>query len=193
MSWRVLYTESDSLLQSASRPWSPAGRSVSASSGSTGSTAFDPAAEDRVLGITGIPSEIDNKGSTARDFYAAERNFLSWFRLGLAIMATGMAALADFNGSRNSFPDNIEFSRFYYWLSDFVDQHTTGLGLLLFFPGGCHYCGINGFICSCTCAAGGETPAAAVVRCSPDCSGVYRRYNHHHHRAVHAAVTTSVI
>ncbi|KAJ2781089.1 hypothetical protein H4R18_003084 [Coemansia javaensis] len=42
-----------------------------------------------------VPGAIDNLGSTARDMFAAERNFLSWLRLALAAMGTGAAAVAD--------------------------------------------------------------------------------------------------
>ncbi|KAJ1884551.1 hypothetical protein LPJ81_007069, partial [Coemansia sp. IMI 209127] len=42
-----------------------------------------------------IPDTIENKGSTARDFYAAERNFLSWVRLSLALASTGAMLLTN--------------------------------------------------------------------------------------------------
>ncbi|KAJ2403085.1 hypothetical protein GGI23_000224 [Coemansia sp. RSA 2559] len=42
-----------------------------------------------------LPATIENKGSTARDFYAAERNFLSWVRLSLALASTGAMLLTN--------------------------------------------------------------------------------------------------
>ncbi|KAJ1664951.1 hypothetical protein IW140_002750 [Coemansia sp. RSA 1813] len=42
-----------------------------------------------------LPDTIDNTGSTARDFYAAERNFLSWVRLSLALASTGAMLLTN--------------------------------------------------------------------------------------------------
>ncbi|KAI8322756.1 hypothetical protein GQ54DRAFT_249248, partial [Martensiomyces pterosporus] len=109
-------------------------RNSSRSGSTTGSTIYISSTnEDRILGLAGVPREIDNKGSTARDFYAAERNYLSWLRLALAIMSTGMVALTDFNGSKNTFPGDIEMSRFYYWLSDLMDSYSWPIGVFLFF------------------------------------------------------------
>ncbi|KAJ2441184.1 hypothetical protein GGF42_007380 [Coemansia sp. RSA 2424] len=54
-----------------------------------------------------VAAVVELHGSIARDFYAAERNFLSWLRLSLALMMTGAATLVDFNNSGvKSFPDN---------------------------------------------------------------------------------------
>ncbi|KAJ2657359.1 hypothetical protein IWW48_004541 [Coemansia sp. RSA 1200] len=44
---------------------------------------------------TKVPDTIPNNGSTARDFYAAERNFLSWVRLSIALASTGAMVMAD--------------------------------------------------------------------------------------------------
>ncbi|KAJ2821382.1 hypothetical protein IWW50_004658 [Coemansia erecta] len=84
------------------------------------------------LGLLSVPSTIDNIGSTARDFYASERNYLSWLRLSLAVMSTGSVVLADISSLRNPFGD-AELSRLYFWQSgSIVEEYNEVVGLLLF-------------------------------------------------------------
>ncbi|KAJ2158400.1 hypothetical protein GGF46_003805 [Coemansia sp. RSA 552] len=86
----------------------------------------------RGLAVFGVPSTIDNAGSTARDFYAAERNYLSWVRLSLAIMSTGAVVLGDLSRLRDPLWDDSRFSRICLWLSGHLGRHNETIGLLLF-------------------------------------------------------------
>ncbi|PIA14072.1 hypothetical protein COEREDRAFT_83021 [Coemansia reversa NRRL 1564] len=84
------------------------------------------------LGICGVPEAIDNVGSTARDFYAVERNCLSWFRLSVAIMSTGAVVLGDTSKIHNPFSKGMEMKHFYVWLVNYVERQKVIFGLLLF-------------------------------------------------------------
>ncbi|KAJ2643639.1 hypothetical protein GGF44_001071 [Coemansia sp. RSA 1694] len=87
-------TESDPLLQSHG------GRANDNNNSSSSSSSI-------IIGCCSPVAVVELHGSVARDFYAAERNFLSWLRLSLALMMTGAATLVDFNNSGvKSFPDN---------------------------------------------------------------------------------------
>ncbi|KAJ1892878.1 hypothetical protein LPJ66_006084 [Kickxella alabastrina] len=80
-----------------------------------------------------VPSEIDNKGSTARDFYAAERNYLSWLRLSMAIMSMGAVALVGFRQPSNTSPNDKNIFHSCYWLKAVIDGYNHYIGLALFF------------------------------------------------------------
>ncbi|KAJ2105010.1 hypothetical protein GGF48_006355, partial [Coemansia sp. RSA 921] len=98
-------TETDPLLLHSTRTYAH-------SYASTATTSSQVACDDTTsvgLGFS-VPAQIDNTGSTARDFYAAERNYLSWLRLSLAVMSTGAVALSDMSGGRSPFEDT-ELSR----------------------------------------------------------------------------------
>ncbi|KAJ1721867.1 hypothetical protein LPJ53_003647 [Coemansia erecta] len=81
---------------------------------------------------TPLPDTIDNCGSTARDFYAAERNYLSWLRLSLAIMATGAAAIDGLDQLRSRMPCKPSVPRLLYWQFDIDDGYGRPIGALLF-------------------------------------------------------------
>ncbi|KAJ2722913.1 hypothetical protein GGI07_002989 [Coemansia sp. Benny D115] len=95
--------------------------------------ACDTAITTAELSWSDVPCIIENSGSTARDFYAAERNYLSWLRLSLTIMSTGAVALSDFSQLRGHLPDNANLSRLYIWLIRTVEKHSDAIGLALFF------------------------------------------------------------
>ncbi|KAJ2477960.1 hypothetical protein IWW56_004023 [Coemansia sp. RSA 2131] len=118
-------TESDPLLLHSPRPYAQ-------SYASTATTSSQVACNDTSvrLGFS-VPAQIDNTGSTARDFYAAERNYLSWLRLSLAVMSAGAVALSDMSGGHNPF-DDAELSRLYIWLAACMDEYNEIVGLALF-------------------------------------------------------------
>ncbi|KAJ2799587.1 hypothetical protein H4R20_004381 [Coemansia guatemalensis] len=125
-----LYTETDALLPRPQRQR----HSRNSSDTTTSRLTWDDRGSGNglKLGICGVPNTIENVGSTARDFYAAERNCLSWIRLSVAIMSTGAAVMGDISGLRNPFSGDSEMTRMYIWLVDYVERHGMILGLLLF-------------------------------------------------------------
>ncbi|KAI9501412.1 hypothetical protein GGI25_004495 [Coemansia spiralis] len=80
-----------------------------------------------------VPSEIENKGSTARDFYAAERNYLSWVRLSLALASTGAAVLTDFRYPGRKKPEYPSFLSPARWLNAIEAKHHWLTSLCLQF------------------------------------------------------------
>ncbi|KAJ2845814.1 hypothetical protein IWW36_004632, partial [Coemansia brasiliensis] len=123
-------SETDPLLLNIPRYLSSRYASSYASTATTSSHISNPSSDDRVgLGLCGIPGQIDNVGSTARDFYAAERNYLSWLRLSMAIMSTGAVILANISQSSDPFHSMYPLL---YRLSGYLDGYKEIVGLLLF-------------------------------------------------------------
>ncbi|KAJ2450450.1 hypothetical protein EV183_004288 [Coemansia sp. RSA 2336] len=116
-------SETDPLLLNVPQPTLSRYAASNASSATTSSHISHPSTDRVGLGLCGIPAQIDNIGSTARDFYAAERNYLSWLRLSMAIMSTGAVILANI-----SKPDLHPSSR----VADYLDEYKEIVGLLLF-------------------------------------------------------------
>ncbi|KAI9470372.1 hypothetical protein LPJ78_003708 [Coemansia sp. RSA 989] len=96
-----------------------------ASTATTSSHISQPNNDQVGLGLCGIPRQIDNVGSTARDFYAAERNYLSWLRLSMAIMSTGAVILANISHKPDFHPS-------LYRVAGYLDEYKEIVGLLLF-------------------------------------------------------------
>ncbi|KAJ2078976.1 hypothetical protein H4R24_004101 [Coemansia sp. RSA 988] len=130
MDRRRLYTETDALLPLPHQQR----HSRNSSDTTTSRLTWDDRGNESGfrLGIRGVPHSIENVGSTARDFYAAERNCLGWVRLSVAIMSTGAAVMGDISRLRNPFSGDSEMTRIYIWLIDYVERHGVVLGLLLF-------------------------------------------------------------
>ncbi|GAA96887.1 uncharacterized protein L969DRAFT_103692 [Mixia osmundae IAM 14324] len=55
--------------------------------------------------------EIDNEGSTARDYLARERNFLGWLKLSVTLVVIGTAFILHFNLGGYSSDGGVMLSR----------------------------------------------------------------------------------
>ncbi|KAI9467625.1 hypothetical protein BX667DRAFT_393603 [Coemansia mojavensis] len=64
---------------------------------------------------------VDNEHSTARDQFAAERNFLSWLKLAMAVVASSIIIFHDF----------VEQNTTYSWLATVSTVYFFVLALLL--------------------------------------------------------------
>ncbi|KAJ1831066.1 hypothetical protein IWW55_003325 [Coemansia sp. RSA 2706] len=117
--------ETDALLHGA--------RAYARSYASTATTSSHVTLSDQRAGLgLAVPAQIDNAGSTARDMYASERNYLSWVRLSAAIMGTGAVVLADISQLHNPFSGDVERRRLYFWLVEWLETYDEAVGLALF-------------------------------------------------------------
>ncbi|KAJ2460229.1 hypothetical protein GGF42_000971 [Coemansia sp. RSA 2424] len=67
----------------------------------------------RLLHVKG--SVIDNECSMARDQFAAERNFLSWFKLAMAVVASGVIIVRDFDLVNTSYARLGDIATLYFF------------------------------------------------------------------------------
>ncbi|KAJ1663164.1 hypothetical protein IW140_005670 [Coemansia sp. RSA 1813] len=57
---------------------------------------------------------VENDNSMARDQFAVERNFLSWFKLAMAIVASGTVIYKDFNDTIGMYSQLARISTAYF-------------------------------------------------------------------------------